>query len=71
MYDPAYVERLTGVSEAALRQSARWLAGAGAAMVLTGRGPEQQSKGVDTVLAYINLMLALGKVGKPASIPTC
>ena len=36
-------------------------------MVLTGRGPEQQSKGVDTVLAFINLMLALGKVGKPAS----
>src|SRR5438874_4302617 len=36
-------------------------------MILTGRGPEQQSKGVDTVLAFINLALALGKVGKPAS----
>src|SRR5262249_55764137 len=34
---------------------------------ITGRGAEQQSKGTDTVLALINLMLALGKVGKPAS----
>ncbi len=36
-------------------------------MILTGRGPEQQSKGVDSVLAFINLALALGKVGRPAS----
>jgi len=34
-------------------------------MVLTGRGPEQQSHGVDNVLAFINLALALGKAGKP------
>ena len=34
--------------------------------VLTGRGPEQQSNGVDNVLAFINLALALGKVGPPA-----
>jgi assimilatory nitrate reductase catalytic subunit len=66
-YDPARVERITGVGEAALRETTRRLAEADTAMVLTGRGPEQQSKGVDTVLAYINLMLALGKVGKPAS----
>ncbi len=37
------------------------------AMLLSGRGPEQQSKGVDTVVAFTNLMLALGKVGKPSS----
>ena len=36
-------------------------------MILSGRGAEQQTKGIDTVLAFINLMLALGKVGKPAS----
>ena len=36
-------------------------------MVLSGRGAEQQSKGSDTVMSLINLMLALGKVGKPAS----
>jgi len=66
-YDPAYVERLTGVPEPTLRRTARWLAKAPAAMILTGRGAEQHSKGVDTVLAFINLALALGKVGKPAS----
>jgi assimilatory nitrate reductase catalytic subunit len=36
-------------------------------MVLTGRGPEQQSRGVNNVLAFINLVLALGKIGKPNS----
>jgi assimilatory nitrate reductase catalytic subunit len=43
------------------------LATAESSMILSGRGPEQQSKGSDTVLALINLMLALGKVGKPFS----
>ncbi len=66
-YDPLTVERLTGVSEAALRKTVRWLASVDSAMILTGRGPEQQSKGVDSVLAFINLALALGKVGRPAS----
>jgi len=66
-YDPALVERKTGVSEESLRTTVRWLAYAGSSMILTGRGPEQQSKGVDSVLGFINLMLALGKVGKPAS----
>jgi assimilatory nitrate reductase catalytic subunit len=34
-------------------------------MLLTGRGPEQQSQGVNNVLAFINLILALGKAGRP------
>jgi assimilatory nitrate reductase catalytic subunit len=63
-YHPAETERLTGVPESAVRQAARWLATCTPSMTLTGRGPEQQSKGVDTVLAFINLMLALGQVGK-------
>jgi assimilatory nitrate reductase catalytic subunit len=66
-YHPARVERLTGVPESQLRQTARWLATARTSMVLSGRGVEQQSKGVDSVHAWINLMLALGKVGKPNS----
>jgi assimilatory nitrate reductase catalytic subunit len=36
-------------------------------MVLTARGPEQQSKGTDTVKAWINLCLASGKAGRPYS----
>jgi assimilatory nitrate reductase catalytic subunit len=66
-YHPARVEQITGISESAMRQTVRWLANANSTMLLSGRGPEQQSKGVDTVLAGINLMLALGKAGKRAS----
>ena len=65
-YHPARVEQLTGVPETALRQAARWLAD-GPSMILTGRGPEQQSKGVDSVLALINLVLALGQIGMPGT----
>jgi assimilatory nitrate reductase catalytic subunit len=66
-YEPARLERLTGVSTESQLRLVRWLAGGRSAMLLTGRGPEQQAKGSDTVLGLINLMLALGKVGKPAS----
>ncbi len=63
---PADAERLTGVPESQVRQVVRMLA-EGPSMILSGRGPEQQSKGVDTVLAFINLALALGQVGKVGS----
>lgn len=66
-YHPAHVERLTGIGEATLRQLVRWMATAGGCMILSGRGAEQHSKGVDTVHAWINLALALGLPGKPHS----
>ena len=64
-YWPDRVERVTGVPEQQLRLAARLLGQAETAIVLTARGPEQQSHGVDNVLAFINLALALGKAGKP------
>ncbi|MGH9665226.1 MAG: molybdopterin oxidoreductase family protein, partial [Bryobacteraceae bacterium] len=64
-YWPARVERITGVSEQHLQRAARLLGQAETAMILTARGPEQQSHGVDNVLAFVNLALALGKAGKP------
>ncbi len=64
---PAHVERLTGVPIEQQLAAVRLLAESESSMTLSGRGAEQQSKGTDTVLALINLMLALGKVGKPAS----
>jgi assimilatory nitrate reductase catalytic subunit len=64
---PAHVERLTGVPIERQLAAVRMMAAAESSMALSGRGAEQQSKGTDTVLALINLMLALGKVGKPAS----
>ena len=63
-YWPDRVERITGISEQQLRLAARLLGKAETAMILTARGPEQQSHGVNNVLAFINLALALGKAGK-------
>ena len=64
-YWPDRVERITGVPAAQLSKAAHMLGEAATAMVMTARGAEQQSKGVETTLAFINLALALGKVGKP------
>src|SRR5947207_13575591 len=66
-YWPERVEKLTGVPERLLIDSARLLGTAGHVMVLTARGSEQQAQGVNTTLAFINLALALGSVGRPAS----
>jgi assimilatory nitrate reductase catalytic subunit len=64
-YWPERVERITGVPEAQIVRAAHWLGEAATAMVLTARGAEQQSHGTDNVLAYINILLALGRAGKP------
>jgi assimilatory nitrate reductase catalytic subunit len=66
-YWPERVERITGVAEADVVAAAQRLGGARRAMVLTARGPEQQAQGVNNTLAYLNLALALGKVGAPLS----
>ncbi|MDH6577534.1 molybdopterin oxidoreductase family protein [Kitasatospora sp. MAP5-34] len=64
---PERVERLTGLPVARLREAATLFGRAATGMVLTARGPEQQSKGTDTVGAWINLCLATGKAGRPNS----
>ncbi|MFI9425181.1 molybdopterin oxidoreductase family protein [Streptomyces achromogenes] len=64
---PEYVERITGVPVPLLREAVRMFCEPEAAMVLTARGPEQQSKGTDTVGAWINLCLATGRAGRPLS----
>jgi assimilatory nitrate reductase catalytic subunit len=64
---PEYVERITGVPVPQLRETVRMFCEPEAAMVLTARGPEQQSKGTDTVGAWINLCLATGRAGRPFS----
>jgi assimilatory nitrate reductase catalytic subunit len=64
---PERVERITGVDEADLRAAADILGTANSAIILTARGAEQHSRGTDTTQAYINLALALGLPGKPAS----
>ncbi|MBV8747097.1 MAG: molybdopterin-dependent oxidoreductase, partial [Xanthobacteraceae bacterium] len=64
-YWPDRVERITGVPVALQEKAVHILGEAATAMLITGRGPEQQSQGVNNVHAYINLILALGKAGKP------
>ncbi|MFJ9035925.1 molybdopterin oxidoreductase family protein [Streptomyces sp. NPDC102406] len=64
---PEYVERVTGVPLPQLREAVRLFTEPEHAMVLTARGPEQQSKGTDTVGAWINLALATGRPGRPLS----
>ncbi|MEV6835425.1 molybdopterin oxidoreductase family protein [Streptomyces sp. NPDC051133] len=64
---PEYVERITGVPVPHLREAVRLFCEPEAAMVLTARGPEQQSQGTDTVGAWINLCLATGRAGRPLS----
>ncbi|MEU1280133.1 molybdopterin oxidoreductase family protein [Streptomyces sp. NPDC005805] len=64
---PELVERITGVGVPQLREAVRLFCDAPTGMVLTARGPEQQSKGTDTVSAWINLCLATGRAGRPLS----
>ncbi|MFF9864009.1 molybdopterin oxidoreductase family protein [Streptomyces sp. NPDC013953] len=64
---PALVERITGVPVPQLREAVGMFCDAADSMVLTARGPEQQSKGTDTVGAWINLCLATGRAGRPLS----
>ena len=66
-YWPERVERITGVPETQLLEASRMLGTAKSAMILTGRGPEQQAQGVNNVQAFINIALALGLVGRPNS----
>ncbi|QKV95110.1 molybdopterin oxidoreductase family protein [Streptomyces sp. NA02950] len=64
---PELVERITGVPVPELRRAVSMFCDAENSMVLTARGPEQQSKGTDTVGAWINLCLATGRAGRPLS----
>jgi assimilatory nitrate reductase catalytic subunit len=60
---PERVERVTGIAAGEVRELAAVLAASPRVMVLTARGAEQHSTGSDTVLAWINVALALGMVG--------
>jgi assimilatory nitrate reductase catalytic subunit len=66
-YWPGRVESITGVPESDLVAAARMLGSAGTAMILTARGAEQHTSGVDSVSAFINVALSLGLVGRAFS----
>jgi assimilatory nitrate reductase catalytic subunit len=62
---PEWAAGITGVPAARIEQAAEWWGTSATGMLMHARGIEQQSKGVDNVLAAINLGLATGKFGKP------
>lgn len=64
---PERVESITGVPVADIERIARMLAEAPTAVILSGRGSEQQSRGVDNALAFVNVALARGLPGRPRS----
>ena len=64
---PERVERITGVPAEQLHMATIMLGMARKAIILTARGVEQHSKGVDNALSFINLALALGHAGRAGS----
>ncbi len=66
-YWPERVEKITGVPEGSIVEAARLLGRPRRAMILSGRGAEQQSHGVANVLAFLNIALAVGAPGRECS----
>src|SRR6185295_9051352 len=64
--DADWAEGLTGIPAADIRQTAGWLWTAKPSVILTGRGAEQHTKGPETVMAFLQVALALGQVGTPS-----
>lgn len=50
----------SGLSEASILKATKLLTNANNALILTGRGNDQNSRGVESTLAFINLALSLG-----------
>jgi len=64
-YDLDWAERTTGIAKEKILQAAKWWGPAKTSFLLHARGIEHHSKGVENVLACINLVLATGRIGKP------
>ncbi|WP_163537812.1 nitrate reductase [Gracilibacillus sp. YIM 98692] len=57
----------TGISISDMEQAATVFGREASGMIFTARGIEQQINGTDTVRAFLNILLATGKIGKPYS----
>ena len=66
-WTPQRVAEATGVPPEAIEKAGRWYGEAERAVILHARGVEHQSKGVENVLALINLALARGNFGRPGA----
>jgi assimilatory nitrate reductase catalytic subunit len=64
-YDLEWGERVSGVHRDKIKLAAEWWGQAKTSFLLHARGIEHHTKGVDNVLACINLVLASGRLGRP------
>jgi assimilatory nitrate reductase catalytic subunit len=64
-YDLAWAERETGIDAAKIMRAAEMWGKAKTSFLLHARGIEHHTKGVENVVACINLVLATGRIGKP------
>lgn len=64
-YDLDWAERTTGIPKEKILRAAEMWGPAKTSFLLHARGIEHHSKGVENVLACINLVLATGRIGKP------
>jgi assimilatory nitrate reductase catalytic subunit len=63
-YDPRTAAEMTGVPPEAIEKAAHWIGNAERVIAMHARGLEHHSKGVENCSAVINIVLALGKVGR-------
>ena len=63
-WTPAKAASISGVPPEAIEKAARWFATCERGFALHARGIEHQSKGVENVLALINICLATGNIGR-------
>jgi len=66
-YDPATVEKITGVPTALLQETARLYARAGAAAIVYCMGITQHTSGNDNVVDCANLAMLCGHLGRPGT----
>lgn len=64
---PEWAQGISGVPAGRIEEAARIWGTSATGMLLHARGIEHSTRGVDNVLACINLGLATGKYGKPGS----
>lgn len=64
-YDLQWAEKITGISSSKILEAATLWGKTSTSFLLHARGIEHHSKGVDNVVACINLVLATGRIGKP------
>ncbi len=68
-YPPAHVAKMTGLSEADIRQAAEWIGAPGELMSCWTMGLNQSTHGTWSTNAVCNLHLATGKICRPGSGP--